>query len=122
MATGQTKPTIIVIDADAFEATYASSMLDDLGVNIVFYAEADQAIQTILRDTTIRAAIIGSLPNPSRVISNLSIRRLPYLLLLPANSNRKLFGNGVSVLAKPFAAYQVADWVHKTLTQTTVTD
>jgi CheY-like chemotaxis protein len=65
MATGQTKPTIIVIDADAFEATYASSMLEDLGVNIVFYAEADQAIQTILRDTTIRAAIIGSLPNPS---------------------------------------------------------
>jgi hypothetical protein len=116
MATVQTKPTIIVIDADTFEATYASSMLEDSGINIVYYAEADQAIQAILRDTTIRAAIIGSLPNSSSVISTLNTRQLPYLLLLPANSNRQLFGNGISVLAKPFAAYQVADWVCKTLT------
>jgi hypothetical protein len=122
MATVQTKPTIIVIDADTFEATYASSMLEDSGINIVYYAEADQAIQAILRDTTIRAAIIGSLPNSSSVISTLNTRQLPYLLLLPANSNRKLFGNGISVLANPSPLTRLLIGYVRHLPQITVAD
>jgi hypothetical protein len=111
----QNAPTVLIVDADTFEAGYVSSMLEDLKVNVLYYADARNAISAISKDSTIRAAIVGSVADLADVISELKLRNLPYLLLLPAGRKLSLDTNGVPILVKPFAAYQVADWVSKTV-------
>lgn len=111
----QTAPTIFVIDEDTFEAGYVSSMLENLDVNVLYHTRSSNALEAILKVSTIRTAIVGTLLGSTDVINELKIRKLPVLLLIKANDGLIFEKNGVSILAKPFAAYQVADWVSKTL-------
>lgn len=111
----QNAPTVLIVDADTFEAGYVSSMLEDLKVNVLYYEDTSNALSAISEDLTIRAAIVGSVAESADVISELKARKLPYLLLLPADRKLGLDTKGVPILVKPFAAYQVADWVSKTI-------
>lgn len=106
----QPRLTILFADDDAFEAGYASSMLEDRGMRVLGFAKSEEAIHAVQHEPTIHAAVIGHLAGADQVIAALKQRSVPYLLLLPSGPNRdprKLDG---PVLTKPFAAYQVADW------------
>jgi DNA-binding response OmpR family regulator len=111
----QNDPTVLIVDADTFEAGYVSSMLEDLKVNILYHADAGNALRAISVDSVIHAAIVGWVAESADVIRELKSRNIPYLLLLPADRKLGIDTSGVSILVKPFAAYQVADWVSKTV-------
>jgi hypothetical protein len=106
---------ILIIDDDGFEAGYVSSTLEPHGINPIGpFAEVHDVIAAI--DTSAPCgAIIGhqnDYQGRMRIVGALEERGIPYLTLLRPVGSR-LAGENRPVLRKPFAGYQVAEWVLK---------
>ena len=103
------------MDRDAFQAGYVSSELGCRGIRVLGgFASAEEAIQALQAEPNIRAAIVAQATHvmASPLVDALKRRNVPYLLLLPSNTMKhETEIIETPVLAKPFAAYQVADWV-----------
>ncbi|WP_267393738.1 MULTISPECIES: hypothetical protein [unclassified Sphingomonas] len=106
---------VMVADADAFEASYVSATLGARGVQVLGpFAELTAAQLALDSEPQLTAAVIGqpSVAAAAPLTAALQRRGVPYLLLLPYPSLRSGVAEaGTPRLIKPFAAYQVADWV-----------
>jgi hypothetical protein len=105
--------SILLVDDDAFEAGYVSSTLEMHGIRPIGPFDAVQDVLTAIDSSAPCGAIIGhrnDYQERIRIVAALEERSIPYLTLLrPVGS--ALLGNDRPVLRKPFAGYQVAEWV-----------
>jgi hypothetical protein len=103
---------VMVLDADMFEAGYVASTLQARGFQVVGpFADPAQARSALGCEPKIRAAAVAqdvAIAAPE-VIEAMHEAGVRVLLLLPSVGDATCPTSG-DVLAKPFAAYQVADW------------
>ncbi|MEG3088285.1 hypothetical protein [Sphingomonas sp. PB4P5] len=107
--------TALVVDTDSFEAGYVASVLTERNVAVLGpFGDVETALAAIV-DTPPQTAILGrqqSLESRGRLVAALAERGIPYLSLLQSAVVPPALRNH-AVLAKPFAGYQVAEWVRK---------
>lgn len=105
--------TVLIIDEDAFEAGYVASVLEPCGIDVVGpFPDMRDALAAIETDG-LQAAVIGRQDDAETggsLLAALHAREVPYLSLLHG-IRATTVAAGHPVLAKPFAAYQVADWI-----------
>jgi hypothetical protein len=107
------RPAVLIVDNDEFEASYVETVLVDRGVHVIRSTQCIEQALDLVRTPGLRAAIIAQ-PNVSvpgdRLASELREIGIPYLTLArPTSRSAPLTGE--PALTRPFAAYQVADWV-----------
>ena len=104
---------VLIADPHLFEAGYVASLLEEHGIGIAGpFADGGEAAHAAAR-LDLTAAVICASPNgevDARIADALGRRGVPYLTLIRGRSVDEPTGAG-PVLAVPFAAYQVVDWV-----------
>ncbi|MCC2976590.1 hypothetical protein LK533_07865 [Sphingomonas sp. PL-96] len=102
----------MVLDADMFEAGYVATTLQARGLQVVGpFGDAEQARSALAREPKVRAAAVAqdmAIAAPE-LLDAMRSDGVHVLLLLPSVADAASHVSG-DVLAKPFAAYQVADW------------
>jgi hypothetical protein len=109
--------SVMVLDGDMFEAGYVAATLQARGLQVVGpFADPAQARSALGCEPKVRAAAVAqdvAIAAPE-VIQAMHEAGVHVLLLLPSVGNATFPVSG-DVLAKPFAAYQVADWAIQVL-------
>lgn len=106
---------VLVVDDDPFEADYVVSVLRTRRVSVLGpVADPDAAIAAAA-SYPIGAAVLGlrRVRDRAALVALLERRGVPRLLLSGATGTSVPAGQ--PVLARPFAAFQVADWVSHAL-------
>jgi hypothetical protein len=103
---------ILVANDASFEAGYVSAVLRDRGIEVLVPAcEVQGVVQAITAGERCSVIVCHPLSAQDRadLLKALTDHGIPCLNLIGATVTRS--ANDEPVLAKPFAAYQVADWV-----------
>lgn len=105
---------LLVSDGD-FTASYIATTLAERGFRVVQSSESGLATMMETAADGVAAAVIISrwpgLPMQEQ-LARLRARHIPALLLLSPGAARRVgVGSDMPLLAEPYAAYQVADWV-----------
>ena len=107
--------TVLVVDGDTFEAAYVAATLEARGLLVLGPCDsAEQARLALESGQPIAAAVIGhdwTIAAPW-LVQLAQQAGVPCLLLFPNQASRQAsLPPGAPSLVKPFAAFQVADWV-----------
>jgi hypothetical protein len=109
------KSVVLVADGDTFEARYVALTLEARGLSVLGpCASAEQAQLALQGGEPIGAAVIGydwtiTAPELLQLVQQFGV---PCLLLSSNQATRQAaLPPNVALLVKPFAAFQVADWV-----------
>jgi hypothetical protein len=103
---------ILVAKQASFEAGYVSAVLKDRGIEVLAPApEVQGVVQAIMAGERCSVIVCHPLGAQDRadLLQALTDHEVPCLTLIGATVTRT--AHDEPVLARPFAAYQVADWV-----------
>jgi hypothetical protein len=106
---------VLVAAGDTFEAGYIADTLEARGIPVLRACiEPDEVQPALQRTGRVRAAVIGHhwANKAPELLDAVTAADIPWLLLMPSQTTpRAAYPVDTPILAKPFAAYQVADWV-----------
>ncbi|HEX8555864.1 MAG TPA: hypothetical protein VF695_14255 [Sphingomonas sp.] len=106
---------VLLADGDAFQGGYIEAVLVARGIAVVGpFVDRQSALEAIATPG-LGAAVIADpreRQKPDRLAEELDRRGIPFLTLAPADH-----AAARPSLAQPFAGYQVADWVVRTLAE-----
>jgi aspartate/glutamate racemase len=105
---------ILLAKQASFEAGYVSAVLNDRGIEVLAPApEVQGVVQAIVAGERCSVIVCHTLSAQDRadLLQALTDHDVPCLTLIGPMVTRT--ANDEPVLARPFAAYQVADWVAK---------
>lgn len=99
---------VLLADDDVFECGYVEAVLAARGIAVVGSSIAEEPVLATIEGQALSAAVVTH-PSEPQMLDALGRQGIPYLVLarqadIPVDPNRP-------VLVRPFAAYQVADWV-----------
>lgn len=106
--------TVVLADQDSFEAGYVSAALRDAGATVIGpLRTASEVNDALAASPPPRAVVLGNrLPDGSAwlLARTLRSRGIAHLMLISPPWGEEGDLIGLSVLRKPFGAYQVVEW------------
>jgi hypothetical protein len=105
-------PVILVAKEASFEVEYVFTVLKDRGLEVMTLAAGmNSVVQAIASNEGCSVVVCHPLNTQDRADLSQALARyqVPCLTLIRATDSRNL--DDEPVLAQPFAAYQVADWI-----------
>lgn len=106
--------TILVGDDDPFESGYIGSMLQGAGATVAGPMGSIAELRAWLAASPAPGAVIlGARLSggaAAELVASLQSRKIACLLLMPPGAGQPLADPGVSILERPFGAYQVVEW------------
>jgi CheY-like chemotaxis protein len=111
-----TSTKVLIADADAFEAGYVAESLRRTGMDVAGPLQTGGEVLAVLGASPAPQVVVlaAQLRDgcPTAVLGELRRRGIRHMVLIGSDAEHALGDlTETPVLAKPFAAYQVADWI-----------
>ncbi len=114
MSTIENGNAILIADADSFESGYIVSALQAAGSSVIGPLQSGGEVRALIDEgPPPRAVILGNHLSDGPIwalVETLRDRDIAHLLLIGPPWEEEPDLTGISVLRKPFGAYQVVEW------------
>jgi CheY-like chemotaxis protein len=109
------KSKVLIADADAFEAGYVAESLRRTGMDVAGPLQTCGEVLHVLGASPAPQVVVLAAQlrdgAPAEVLDELRRRGIRHMVLIGSTEHALGDLTATPVLSKPFAAYQVADWV-----------